>query len=183
MTDDLGTILKLDDGTLRLEYLRFYPHPVAKVWRALTDPEQTQLWWAQARGSLRPGGQWDLRWLNTPPDEEPMDWWTGSVLEVQSERLFELENSAHGVLRWELSAAQRERNGEVVAGTELKFSCTLKGAIEQAASSMAGWHVHLEHLAAMLKGDQIDWDNWYSVHLPQWQAVMPAYEKIVGAAG
>ncbi len=184
MDEKLGTLEIADDGTAVLRYLRHYPHPVAAVWRALTDPEQTRLWWAQARGELVPGGRWDLRWLNTSPGEAPMDWWTGSVVELQPERLFVVQNSAHGLLRWELRPVPGAgRDGD--EGTELRFSCRLavpELARTDLSSNLAGWHVHLDHLASVLDGGSIDWANWYRVHLPAWAALKPRYDDAVSAA-
>src|SRR4029453_17390721 len=51
----LGSLEKLDDGGARLVFVRIYGHPVDKVWQAITNPNQTAKWWAQARGEAREG--------------------------------------------------------------------------------------------------------------------------------
>lgn len=182
---DLGTLEQLDDGRFRLTFRRFYAQPVASLWRALTDPEHTKLWWAQARGTLEAGAAWDLRWQNTPPGEEPMDWWSGTLLEVVPERVFEMDNSAHGLLRWELQAAQLEGtapNNEE-QGTELRFTATIKAADEATRLSvLAGWHLHLHHLDTVLNGGSVDWSNWYQEHYPRWQQTNEEYAKTVGGS-
>lgn len=50
----LGQAERLDDSKVRLTFVREYAYPVARVWQALTDPAETEKWWAQTRGSLRP---------------------------------------------------------------------------------------------------------------------------------
>ncbi|NYE95838.1 uncharacterized protein YndB with AHSA1/START domain [Psychromicrobium silvestre] len=175
---DLGTMEELDGGKVRLRYRRLYPHRVSKVWQALTDPEQSKRWWAQARGALEAGGSWDLRWQNTPPGEQPMDWWTGSITELEPERVFELQNSVHGLLRWELSPAVVGATGD---GTELIFTAIIDTEDRQARlSTLAGWHIHLDHLDSVLAGGSVDWPNWYSDHYPAWQQVHDEYAQVVG---
>ena len=70
-------------------------------------------------------------------------------------------------------------------GTEFRFSCRLavpELARTDLSSNLAGWHVHLDHLASVLDGGSIDWANWYRVHLPAWAALKPRYDDAVSAA-
>jgi uncharacterized protein YndB with AHSA1/START domain len=40
-----------------IEYVRVYPHPIERVWRAITDPKEISVWFWAARFDLRVGGQ------------------------------------------------------------------------------------------------------------------------------
>jgi uncharacterized protein YndB with AHSA1/START domain len=39
-----------------IEYVRVYPHPIERVWRAITDPKEISVWFWTARFDLRVGG-------------------------------------------------------------------------------------------------------------------------------
>ena len=39
-----------------IEYVRTYPHPIERVWRAITDPKEISVWFWTARFDLRVGG-------------------------------------------------------------------------------------------------------------------------------
>ena len=39
-----------------IEYVRFYAHPVERVWRAITDPAEISVWFWTAKFDLRVGG-------------------------------------------------------------------------------------------------------------------------------
>ncbi|HZC17192.1 MAG TPA: SRPBCC domain-containing protein [Caulobacteraceae bacterium] len=43
-----------------IEYVRTYPHPIERVWRAVTDPAEVETWFMKARFDLRAGGAWLL---------------------------------------------------------------------------------------------------------------------------
>ncbi|WP_052663787.1 SRPBCC domain-containing protein [Psychromicrobium lacuslunae] len=182
---DLGTLEELEDGRFKLSFRRFYTQPVAVLWLALTDPERTKLWWAEARGVLEAGAAWDLRWQNTPPGEAPMDWWPGTLLEVIPEQVFEMDNSAHGVLRWELRPGQREAqsSSDEVQGTEVRFTAIVDAPDEATRLSvLAGWHLHLDHLDTVLNGGSVDWESWYQEHYPRWQQTNDEYARTVGGS-
>jgi uncharacterized protein YndB with AHSA1/START domain len=39
-----------------IEYVRAYPHPIERVWRAITDPNEISIWFWHARFDFRVGG-------------------------------------------------------------------------------------------------------------------------------
>ena len=39
-----------------IEYVRVYPHPIERVWCAITDPREISIWFWSARFDLRVGG-------------------------------------------------------------------------------------------------------------------------------
>ncbi|MDQ1550331.1 MAG: hypothetical protein QOD27_1989, partial [Microbacteriaceae bacterium] len=96
----LGTLLRTGDSA-ELTFVRDYPYPPERIWASITDPEQTRLWWAEARIDLATGGRFDLRWLNGE-DGTPLDWTSGEVTELDPLRMLEHSNSTHGRLRWRL---------------------------------------------------------------------------------
>jgi uncharacterized protein YndB with AHSA1/START domain len=84
-------------AVIRLEHL--YAHPVAAVWRALTDPELHARWWA--RGDVRPvvGHRFELdmgQWGKQPCE----------VLAVEHERLLQYsfaKGSLDTTITWRLA--------------------------------------------------------------------------------
>ncbi|MET0783448.1 MAG: SRPBCC family protein [Leifsonia flava] len=154
----LGSVERVDEDW-RISFVRDYGHPVDAVWSMLTDPALTRLWWADARIEPGVGGRFDLRWLNSP---EAGAWWPGAVTVWQPPHVLEFTNSEHGLLRWELRATD--------AGTRLRFIDLIRPAEERfVAMSLAGWHLHLDHLAEALDGTGQDWDAWLERWLPTWQ--------------
>ena len=43
-----------------VEYVRTFPHPLERVWRALTEPEELSVWAMPARVDLRVGGAYSF---------------------------------------------------------------------------------------------------------------------------
>lgn len=173
MTDDAAfTTRSSPDGTVEeiggkhvLRFERHLRHPIERVWAALTEPEQIAQWLAEAKLDLVEGGQVMLRWQNriSPEDASKYGIVTGgqegpavlhgTITKLEPPRLLEFAGDIHGVLRWEL---RQEGTGCV-----LTFTSTLP-VLEKgmAAQVLAGWHWHLDALAAALAGHPIEWDNW-----------------------
>lgn len=171
-TDELGTITALGEGEYESRFVRDLPHEVTRVWAAITDPRITVRWWAEARIDARVGGEFRVRWLNGE-DGSPREWLAGEIVGLDAPRFIELTNEAHGVLRWQLAPTP--------GGTRLVF--TVGPVTEEFATmSLAGWHVHLDHLAAVLDGavDAVDWPNWYRDYLPRWERVRAGYQTATG---
>jgi hypothetical protein len=79
----------------------------------------------------------------------------------------------HGRLRWEL-----EPDGD---GTRLEFTCTLSASEEDLAKALAGWHIHLDHLADALDGRPVDWPHWWEEHGATWESYHQRYAPRVPA--
>jgi uncharacterized protein YndB with AHSA1/START domain len=167
MTSDDGT-LQIRDGVTVLRYERRLSHAVDRVWRALTDPEQLRGWLAEADLEPERGGRVELRWLNT--DEEGNSAVArGTVARWEPPRVLELDTDIHGRLRWELAP-----DGD--GATRLTFTvehATLPA--EYVTKVRAGWHIHLDHLAAALDGRPVDWSRWNEEHLPRWKGIEARY--------
>jgi uncharacterized protein YndB with AHSA1/START domain len=155
------------DGTHVLRWERRIPHPVPRVWRAVTEPAELAAWLADADVDLRPGGRVQLRWLNSGDNGEQAVA-TGTVVRVQEPHLVEYDTDIHGVLRFELAA-----DGD--AATRLTFTVVHPNLDEHLDLVRPGWHVHLEHLDAALDGEPVDWPRWGELHRPRWQELREHY--------
>ena len=108
-----GTIQPFEGRSL-VRFERRYPHPVERVWAAITEPDQLRRWWGDGdiRLDLVEGGRYDV--VTTGPEEltdamiefgaeealERHD----TVLQVDPPRLFEHTFHGSSVVRWELQA-------------------------------------------------------------------------------
>jgi uncharacterized protein YndB with AHSA1/START domain len=141
-----------------LRFSRRIAHPVQRVWAALTDPAELTGWWGQADVDLVEGGKFVLRWLNTDGGGNRAEM-HATITRLEPPRLLETTGDLHGVLRWELRP-----DGD---GTLLAFSSTLELPAEYRTMVLAGWHWHLDALAAYLGGTPTDLVNvtgWDQIH-------------------
>jgi uncharacterized protein YndB with AHSA1/START domain len=166
-----GTVRTIDDGRQELRFERGLDHPVERVCAALTEPEQMVGWWAEAELDLRVGGSVVLRWLNSD-DEGNQAVLHGAITEFDGPRVFEIEGEPHGVLRFELCP---EDDRSVLIFTNL-----VSVPDEVVPMVLAGWHIHLDHLAGLLAGQPVDWERWDEQHRPAWQEL---HERYVAGSG
>jgi uncharacterized protein YndB with AHSA1/START domain len=167
-----GTVRTIDDGRRELLFERSFDHPLERVSAAITEPDQMAGWWAEAELDLRVGGRVVLRWLNSD-DEGNQAVLNGTVTECDPPRVFEIEGEPHGVLRFELCP-----DGD---RTTLIFTNVLPIPDEVLAMALAGWHIHLDHLAALLDGTPVDWERWDEEHRPAWGELHDRYTAGSGA--
>ena len=164
----------MNDGTLErrgdhqvIRFERRLGHPVERVWRALTEPDEIAAWLALAELELREGGRVVLRWQNTDEDGNTAVA-RGTVSALDPPRLVEFDTDIHGRLRWEL-----EPDGD---DTLLIFTAEAQLPEEYELEVLSGWHIHLDHLEELLDGGTIDWANWSVVHKPEWDRIRAGYE-------
>jgi uncharacterized protein YndB with AHSA1/START domain len=149
-----------DEVTLR--FTRRLPHPAAKVWRALTEPEHLAAWFpTTVEGDLTPGGtlRFNFREMNLPGFD-------GTVLAVDPPRLLEIVWGDER-LRLELTPDGQH--------TVLDFSASF-AEIGRAARDAAGWHTCLDLLCCDLAGETAPWsqdDRWRVVHVAYVHAFGP----------
>jgi uncharacterized protein YndB with AHSA1/START domain len=155
------------DGTHVLRYERRLAHPLDRVWRAVTEPDELRGWLADAQIELRQGGAVHLEWLNTD-DEGNQAIADGTVARLDPPRLVEYATDLHGVLRFELAP-----DGE--DATRLTFTVEHPGIGDHLDVVLPGWHIHLEHLADALDGRPVDWARWGDEHRPRWQELHDRY--------
>jgi uncharacterized protein YndB with AHSA1/START domain len=159
------------EGGHELQFERYLKHPVEQVWAAITTPEGLVGWLAEASVEPRLGGQVALRWLNTrEPGQEILA--RGTVTAWEVPRLVEYETDIHGRLRFELRP-----EGE---GCLLLFTCTISLPADHLLKHVAGWHIHLDHLAEALAGNPVEWPAWWTVHYPRWQKIHDLYVGLQG---
>ena len=131
------------DGKPAVRFERVYPHPVERVWRSVTVPEEMAAWFpSTVEVDLREGGE--MRFTFDKHQVEPMD---GRVVELDPPRVFAFL-WGEDLLRLELAPA-----GD---GTRLTLTQELRGA-DEAARNAAGWHVCLDKLG----GEDTDWEPLY----------------------
>jgi uncharacterized protein YndB with AHSA1/START domain len=146
MTAD-GTVTRTDDGRYLIEFTRRLAHPPARVWEALTRPDELIAWWGDAEVDLTEGGRFTIRWLNTD-DEGNTAVMEATVAKLEPERLLVLDGDIHGRIRWELTP-----DGD---GTLLSFRSTVELEPDFLTRVPAGWHFHLDALADHLEGRSTD---------------------------
>ena len=163
MTD--GTLERHDDHRL-IRFERRLAHPVERVWRALTDPDEISAWLALAELELQEGGRVVLTWQNSDAEGNTAVA-RGTVSALEPPWLLEFDTDIHGRLRWELRP-----DGD---STVLTFSAEVELPDEYETKVIAGWHIHLDHLQKVLDGGRIDWPNWDREHRPDWERIHERY--------
>ena len=145
--------------TWRLRFRRALPHPVERVWAALTDAAELKAWFPDGIS-----GEWKVgATLTFGP--AGMDAFTGEVLVVDPPRALEYTWGTDR-LRFELE----ESDGGCVL--------TLLDSIDdlgKAARDSAGWHVCLDKLEAHLGGTDVAWTDG-----ERWKELNPAYAEKFG---
>jgi uncharacterized protein YndB with AHSA1/START domain len=179
-----GIVGHAPDGATRVRFARRLPHPVDRVWAALTDPAELRRWWGDAELDLVDGGRFALRWRNTDDDGNTATL-DGAIRKVDPPRFLEIsaawgstgsaDPGATTTLAWEL-----EPQGD---HTLLRFITTISAPASASADAIsapadaapadaapadagaapaedtltaAGWHLHLDALATVLSGGEVD---------------------------
>jgi len=163
MTD--GTIERREEHHV-IRFERRLAHPVERVWRAITEPDEIAAWLALAELELEQGGHVVLTWQNTDAEGNTAVA-RGTVSALDPPRLLELDTDIHGRLRWEL-----EPLGD---RTALTFTAEVELPADFETEVIAGWHIHLDHLEEVLDGGTIDWPNWDRDHRPDWELIHERY--------
>jgi uncharacterized protein YndB with AHSA1/START domain len=175
-----GTVEKTGDKHV-LRYERRLDHPVETVWEALTDPDRLGEWLAAAEElELREGGRITLRWQNIPDDHgeweaeginlddgDPSAPVHCSITRLDAPHLLEYDGEQMGLLRWELQA-----DG---SGCVLRFTNVVELPDPQREQTLAGWHIHLDHLEQALAGRPVEWSTWTEDHLGRWSEIRDGY--------
>jgi uncharacterized protein YndB with AHSA1/START domain len=154
-----GTVDQEPDGSTRIRFTRRLAHPVDRVWVALTDPGELRRWWGDAELELVEGGRFALRWRNTDEHGETATL-DGAISKLDPPRFLEIsadwgmtgssDRGSRATLTWEL-----EPDGD---HTLLHFTNTVSAPAEDVGTA-AGWHLHLDALAAILAGGEVDIDH------------------------
>lgn len=166
-TDPLGSYGREDDSYL-LRFERPIPHPVDRVWAALTEPGLLREWLGEVEIDLLAGGAVTITWLNTGDDPNTFTM-SARITELDPPGLLEYAGEPHGVLRFEIRP-----DGE---GSILTLTNTQPRRPEAPLKNLAGWHIHLLHLEEALDGISVDWPGWQtgSGHA-RWSLLHDRYE-------
>jgi len=92
-----GAVQNHGDDRFTLTFVHDYPHPIAEIWQAITDPAITRRWLAETKVDLQPVVQFDIGSLNNGDEGQPNRWATSVIQRLQPPAL-----SERGLLRWEL---------------------------------------------------------------------------------
>ncbi len=154
-----------------VRFERTFPHPMAAVWEAITDPQQLEDWFPTTVEftELRPGARIEFRFAE---DRYPP--MSGEVLEVQpTERL---------VFTWgddQLTFELAEQDGG--AACRLAFSVVLDSA-DKAARDAAGWDQCLDSLGLVAGGQRpqrpLPSDSWRAYYEEYRRRGLPATAPI-----
>jgi uncharacterized protein YndB with AHSA1/START domain len=151
--------LRADEDRLSVHFERLYDATADELWSALTDPEQLPGWLAHAtRFQLEVGGAVDL-------DFGDGDEVHGEIRELEPGRLLEYTWDEQSVVRFEL--VPREHGVLLLLDHR---GLTTNVGVEYGA----GWHAHLDMLAARLAGARVDFT-------PRYEGLRPSYEERVAA--
>ena len=151
-----GTIEKSPGGSITVRFDRRLRHPIERVWQALTDPDELRRWWGDTELDPVEGGLFQLRWRNTDGNGNvaTLD---GAITRIDPPRLLEIsatwgstdptQPGTRTHLTWEL-----EPDGD---HTLLHFTNTVDTPAHDIPTA-AGWHLHLDALAAVLSRTEVD---------------------------
>ena len=162
---DFGTMTP-DGPVATVRFERWYAASARELWSALTDPQRMGRWLgAEVSIEGRVGGVVRLRW----DSGDEMD---GVITVFDPERALEYtwRESALGVeslVRFELLA---QRSGILLVLEHTRVPG------DQAPGFGAGWHGHLDALAAVLAGQEADPQERY-------RELAPAYASRFGRTG
>jgi uncharacterized protein YndB with AHSA1/START domain len=138
-----------------IEYVRTYPHPIERVWRAITDPAQMSVWFAPIEFEPRLGGAYRALW-------EVPSMFQGVISAFEPPRLIRFAGPHPGedaLWQYELEP--------VDAGTRLVFMQRIPPGHDTLArwpldppesppdtpwrpGTLSGWHRSLDHLGVLL---------------------------------
>jgi len=153
-----GTLV--EPATFRIQ--RLLPGPAERVWNYLTKSELRRQWLASGKMEPRKGAAFSLTWRNDeltdPPGQRPDGFGTEHSMES---RVVEIDAPRKLVFTW--------GDGEVTfelapKGNDVLLTVTHTRISDRRNKVMvgAGWHMHLDVLAAKLGGGKSApfWDGW-----------------------
>jgi len=155
MDGSLGQLDRVGDRW-QLRFVRRFPHPPEKVFRAVTEAKHLSVWFpTDVIGERAPGAP--LRFVFRDGEGPPMD---GTLVAYEPPRLVEYLWGENETLRFEV---EPDDDGE---GAVLTF-VNLFDELGKAARDGAGWHARLDELAEHLDGRpsaKSSMERWADVH-------------------
>jgi len=153
-----------EDATLTLE--RMLPGSIDRVWAYLTESDLRRQWLAAGTMDMRVGAPVELVWRNNELMENPGQAPEGFGEEHRrSEQITELDPPHRLSISWGETGGvtfELEPVGDMV-----RFTLTHRRIPDRSImlNVSAGWHTHLDVLAARLAGEEPKpfWDQWASL--------------------
>lgn len=148
---------------MTLEIQRLLPGPIERVWDYLTRSELRRQWLAAGEMELRAGAAFELVWrndeLNDPPSRRPDGFDAEHRLEC---RITELDPPRRLAFTW--GSSDGVTFDLAPAGQKVRLTVTHRRLPDRGMllKVSAGWHAHLDVLAARLSGTVPPpfWDGW-----------------------
>lgn len=148
------------DVDVRLSHT--YQVPAARLWQAVTEPEQLAGWFATVNGELSAGGRCHVVFDPTNPEQQI----NGTIEEcIPGQRL---------VLSWEMAEHPDSAVAATIATETGGTVLTLEHhrmREDTAAAYGAGWQAYLEALELYLDGGAGIGERWDA----RWQELLPGY--------
>jgi uncharacterized protein YndB with AHSA1/START domain len=153
-----------EDATLTLE--RLLPGSIDRVWAYLTESNLRRQWLAAGTMEMRIGAPVELIWRNSELMEEPGQPPEGFGGEHRmASEITELDPPYRLSISWGSTGGvtfELEPVGDMV-----RFTVTHRRIADRSTmlNIGAGWHAHLDILAARLAGEKPEpfWDRWASL--------------------
>jgi uncharacterized protein YndB with AHSA1/START domain len=162
--------LEADGARPTLVFVRYFQHPPARVWAALTDPELLRQWAPfEASRDLATPGPATLRMTDGHDTEE----FAANVTRVEPPSLLEY-TWGDDLLQWELAP-----DG---TGTRLTLRHTVDNS-EWVPRTAAGWHLCLVVADRLLDGTPIGPIVGREAKKYGWEGLHDAYAKKLGIEG
>ncbi len=139
----LGSVGVLDDGRKFVHFVRHLPDTIAKVWGAISDPDQLADWFPGFKLERRVGGRFDI-WFSEQC-EGPAHV-TGMVTRYEPPKVLEC-----GTLRFELEV---DGPACLLTFTDILHYEGPLSEPEVINSVLGGWHKYLDTLEFALGGGQ-----------------------------
>lgn len=157
---ELGKVTKQADG-YQVKFERVLPHPIEKVWEALTNTDRLKIWFTDIEMDFRPGGKITFRFR-----DEAKTATYGEILKIEPPHVF--------VFTWEGELATWELYRE--AETKCRLVLTYSKLDEQyVAKAPAGFHTLLDRLSEMLNGNNTSYPFGAEEHDPEHKKMQALY--------
>jgi uncharacterized protein YndB with AHSA1/START domain len=150
-----------EPATLNIQ--RLLPGPIERVWAYLTESDLRRQWLAAGKMEMKVGAPFEFVWrndeLSNPPGQRP----PGFPEEHRMQgRITELDPPRRLVITWGSTGGvsfQLEPQGNEVLLTLIHHRVPDRSILLNVS---AGWHMHLDILAARVAGDEPEpfWDGW-----------------------
>lgn len=136
-----GSLHETDDNQIYVRFERHYPHPIDKVWAAITEPRHLQRWFPGFTIELKEGGVFQIFFGGDCEGPAHVE---GIVT------VFDPPNTlALGTMRFEL---ERSDAGCTLVFTDVLQFDGVRTDDQFANSVLGGWHAFMDRLDAELAG-------------------------------